>query len=512
MTVLRRTVQWGAIALLLALPMLSRGAALYESYGAGASHVADLADPFELFLYEGFSALLGGFDDPVSVANLFQGSYWSLTLFGVTVNDPLAFVGHALATGAVHWPLLAGTALSVALAVVAGRFFCGWICPVNTLLELNGKLRARIERWLPLPRLDATRLPPGMRWGVLVAAVAVSAVAGFNAFAYVLPYAALARDWHLAVFGQAIGFGVLFMLVIALVELLIAPRLWCRSSCPTGLVLELLGRRRVYAIRRKPEGACVEGCHACIAACPVAVNPRDEIATDRCMLCNVCVERCPVSILTTEVALPGSRRRKPRRLGTALVLALAMLLVPAGAQAHHIKGLPHYGYIENYPQTPTREILIQAPPYEVTLVTYALEGIDRSRSDLPDDVMLFVSVANTRTGKAHTGTLGLRLTPLDGGAPVVRDFQKPLEETVYRTRAMLPAAAYDVRIRIGGGPDAVVAEARLSLDAGIDPLMAAVAGLFGAAVLGIGGLAVHRRFRRRPLVGMERKESADGGA
>ncbi|MFQ5763327.1 MAG: 4Fe-4S binding protein [Rhodospirillales bacterium] len=513
MNILRRIVQWTAIALLLALPLLSRGGALFEAYGRGASYVGQMAGPWEQALYAGFSRLMGGFEDPTAVADLFQGSYWSITLFGFTISDPLAFLGHAVATGTVHWPLIAGTALSVGLALVAGRFFCGWVCPVNTLLELNAKLRARIERWMPLPRLDARRLPPGMRWGVLIAAVAVSGVAGFNAFAYVLPYAALARDWHLAVYGQAIGFGVLFLLIVALVELLVAPRLWCRSLCPTGLVLGIIGHWRLFGIRRKPDGACVEGCHACIAACPVAVNPRDEIVTDRCLLCNTCVERCPAAILTTGPALRRPRGRAGRRLGAALVLALAALL-PAGAAAHHVKGLPHYGYIENYPQIPTRETRIEAPPYEVTLVTYALEGIDRSRSDRPDDVIIFVSVTDTRTGKAHTGELSVAFTPLGGGAPMIRDFRKPLEETVYRARAVLPAAAYDVKIRIGGanGPGVVVAETRLHFEDGIDPMTAVVLGVLGAAALGIGTLALSRRLRRRTLPGVGKKESAGGGA
>ncbi len=493
MKFLRRLCQWSAIALLLALPMLSMGSSLYEAYGAGASHVAQLTNPWELFLYRSFASLFGGFDDPSAVANLFQGGFWSITIFGFTVSDPLALLGHWAATADIHWPLVAGAAAPLALAAIAGRFFCGWVCPVNTLLELNGKLRTWLERWVALPHLAQGMVPPKLRWAILAGGLVISAIAGFNLFAFVLPYAGLARDWHFAVFGGAVGFGVFFMLLLVVVELLLFPRLWCRSLCPTGLVLQTIGQWRALRIRRKPDAICLAGCRACIAACPVAVNPRDEIASERCLACNICVERCPADVLELGILRPRSRlNARGLGTGTALVLALLVLFPATYAAAHHVKGLPHYGYLENYPQTPTRELNIPAAPFDVTVVVYTLEGLDKERSSILDDAMVFVSVTDTRTSKAYIGEIDITFRPTDGSAQIDHAFGTPLEETVYRMRTQLSASTYDVRVRIGNS-DGATGEARLSLADGVDPWIIASFAIVVLLLLGLVTQAVRRR-------------------
>lgn len=510
MTLLRRLSQWSAIALLLALPMLSMGSSLYESFGAGASHVAQLTNGWERVLYHSFAVLFGGFDDPAAVADLFQGGFWSITLFGFTISDPLALLGHWAATADLDWRLVAGAAAPLALAAVAGRFFCGWVCPVNTLLELNGKLRTWLERWVALPHLSQEVVPPKLRWAILAGGLAISAIVGFNLFAFILPYAGLARDLHFAVFGGAVGFGVFFMLLLVVVELLLFPRLWCRSLCPTGLVLQTVGGWRALRIRRKPDSTCLNGCHACITACPVAVNPRDEIASERCLACNVCVERCPVDVLALGMPLKTPPRFSARGLGTALVMVFLVLFPNTDATAHHVKGLPHYGYLENYPQTPTREFSIPAAPFDVTVVVYTLEGLNKDRSSIRDDATVFVSVTDTRTSKAYVGEIDITFRPTDGGAQIHHTFAEPLEETVYRMRTRLSASAYNVRVHIGG-PEGFAAEARLSLTDGIDPWIIASVAIVILLIVGLVAQAIRRRRSSSAMLIAGKRRSASVG-
>lgn len=487
---LRRISQWSALLLLLILPMLSRGSALYQAYGAGASHVDALTNSWEGFLYDAFAFLFGWLDDAAGMAAQFQGGYWSITLFGVTFNDPLAAIGHMVARGAVHWPLIAGALVAVALAVIAGRAFCGWICPVNTILEINDALRNWIER-----RVTHIRLPrwlPDLRPRVLVlaAGLIVSAVAGFNVFAFILPYAGLARDWHLAVYGAGVGAGFFFIVVLLAVELLAAPRLWCRSLCPTGLVLGWLGKRRIVGIARKPEGECLSGCRLCLTTCRFGVAPRDEIDTDQCMLCNQCVTHCPSDVLEITVTRP---RLAPwtRRGLAGLALAALVGLAPFAADAHHIKGMPHYGYLENYPQTPTYEKRAAAPPYEVSVVAYVLEGIDRDRSETPNDAMIYVSLAEQGSRKPYKGRLEVELRPVGGGAAIRRSFKAPLEETVYRLRATLAADDYDVVVRVPE-PE-TIGVVRLSLGAAINWWLISSLAVGAFAVAWIGAVVYRRR-------------------
>jgi ferredoxin-type protein NapH len=493
----RRIVQWSAIFIVLALSLISRGSALNEAYGRGASHVEQLAGAWDGFLYQAFAYLFGNFEDATAVADLFQGGYWSLTLFGFTISDPLALFGYMVAHFQIHWPLVLGAAIPLGIAFFAGRLFCGWICPVNTLLELNARFRGWLEKWVDLPHFPQGLIPPSARTAVLLAGLVVSAAAGFNAFSLILPYVGLVRDWHLSVYNQAIGYGTLFFLVLVLVELFLSPRVWCRSLCPTGLVLETVGRWRMLGVLRKPQAVCANNCHACIAACPIGVNPRDEIALERCMVCNACIDICPEDVLETKLARP--KRKRSSKIKPAAILGLALLVLSSsGAKAHHIKGLPHYGYLENYPQTPTRETIISAAPFSVSLVIYALEGIDPSKADLPDDTMIFVSVTDTRTAKAYKGPISIALQLKGGGERIARNFSAPLEETVYRMRASLPGAAYNVAIKIGG-PDAVVARAQITLDDGISSGLGAIIALIVAGGLAIGVMGLRRRLRRKAL-------------
>ena len=494
MSVLRRICQCSALAVLLALPVISRGGALYDAFGPGASHVRDLATTWEYVLYVAYSWTFGAFADPVAMGDLFQGGYWSITLFGYTINDPLAVLGHTAATLSVHWPLLAGALIPIAAAAFAGRLFCGWACPINTLLELNMAFRRWIERRLVRLHLPRMMLSPRAGYLVLAGGLLVSLAGAFNVFALILPYVTLAREWHLAVYGVGFGFGVVFLVVLMAVELVLAPRLWCRSLCPTGLVLGLIGRLRPLGILRLPERSCASNCSLCIAVCPVGVNPRDGIATAQCMMCNECVARCPVGILEIGVAAPRGSRLFGAAAGAALMLVLT--LGATGAEAHHISGLPHYGYLENYPQTPTNEVRVSVPPYRVTVVAYALEGLDSASSETPDDVMVYFSIRDVTAGKAYSGRIDVGFRPTGGGGgTVTRAFIAPLEETVYRMRIALPAPVYDVDILIGG-EGGTRATLQLPLRGGPDlAWLAATLAIVAAAALAIAFLFMRRRAR-----------------
>lgn len=69
--------------------------------------------------------------------------------------------------------------------------------------------------------------------------------------------------------------------------------------------------------------------------------------------------------------LPRTRAiRRWRIFGAAASVLLSVLLVATVADAHHILGLPHYSYQENYPQVPTLEYPATAGPYDVLMTSY----------------------------------------------------------------------------------------------------------------------------------------------
>ncbi len=129
------------------------------------------------------------------------------------------------------------------------------------------------------------------------------------------------------------------------------------------------------------------------------------------------------------------------------VLFICFSLVP-GLQAHHFKGLPHYNYYENYPQVPEEEFLGQVGDYEVSLVVYDFQGINRENVETPNNVRLFLVIFNLRTNRIYGGRLGVEI--LDGSEVVHREIQPAAQlENLYSIHHPLPDdGRYSLRLTL----------------------------------------------------------------
>ncbi len=102
--------------------------------------------------------------------------------------------------------------------------------------------------------------------------------------------------------------------------------------------------------------------------------------------------------------------RRPLYLGSVL---LALLAVPVSA--HHILGIPHYAYDEQYPQTPILTYKVDAGAYQVLMTGYP--GIPKpgERCDL------HVDLRRIDSGEAFPGKVSLTVFEdnLFGEDPIV---------------------------------------------------------------------------------------------
>ena len=64
------------------------------------------------------------------------------------------------------------------------------------------------------------------------------------------------------------------------------------------------------------------------------------------------------------------------------ILTIALVLAAGEARAHHILGIPHYAYDEQYPQTPVLTYLLEAGPYDVKMTGYPGRPEPGERSSL----------------------------------------------------------------------------------------------------------------------------------
>ena len=312
----RRLVQFLAVAMLLGVPAVSR----YTNYLAARELTGNLKR------WEGslqgktlagidsaFRALPGGEKERVGqivrdreavleYAQALRGGPWSLQVGPISMTDPLAVAESMVARKKASSVLWIGLAIPVVVALLLGRVFCSWLCPMNLFLELTDRVRG-VMRFLELPPKDMRF----SRWTKYVLLGAGLLLAGWSAvpvLGYVYPPAMIGREAHELVFGifdraekGQFGFwaggltGVsLVILGIALFEIFLSRRWWCRYICPGGALYALLGAARLIRVKLKKE-ACTK-CGHCVPVCPVGLNPMaDRMGLD-CDNCGLCISYC----------------------------------------------------------------------------------------------------------------------------------------------------------------------------------------------------------------------------
>lgn len=369
--IIRRAVQAGVVLLLAAIATLS----LYAHYRA-----ARVIDDEQLMaglrcenVVQAIHPYIDRLEDPAALLDANKGTLWSMRLGGISISDPLAALEATAASKHVHWPLILSAAIPVLLTLILGRVFCSWICPAYLLLELTGKLR----KFLRLAEINPAevKFSPRNKYIVLLAGLALAAFFSAPLFALVYPPAVLSRTIHAWVFGTTLTGMVLLLGVIVLFEMFVSPRWWCRSVCPGGALYGWLGWLRPVRVKLRTDQCTA--CAECHPVCEEGLDPTTQSASIECDNCGVCIRHCPTKALHFGIGLPEPARDRPLTTAphsltaTSVLLAgLLLLLTPGEARGHHILGLPHYSYKENYPQRPTLEYPAKTGPYDVLLTSY----------------------------------------------------------------------------------------------------------------------------------------------
>jgi MauM/NapG family ferredoxin protein len=232
---------------------------------------------------------------------------------------------------------LAGVTLL--LTLLFGRVWCGWLCPLGTVLE-----------WLG-PRRSHAKAPPE-KWRVLkyllLFAILLAAILGNQTLLILDPITILNRTLTTA-FWPALRYAVVETEVLlyqfpvlwgpldaihgavvqplfqevqpaftlaALMALLFvglvalnwwAERFWCRYLCPLGGLLGLLSK--LSLVRREVGDECAL-CARCTHQCPTAtIDPVDNFRSDpaECIVCFDCLTDCTRAGIGFHWQLPGWR-------------------------------------------------------------------------------------------------------------------------------------------------------------------------------------------------------------
>jgi formate hydrogenlyase subunit 6/NADH:ubiquinone oxidoreductase subunit I len=188
--------------------------------------------------------------------------------------DPLIFLTNPRAEPLLLLPVCA----LLLLAVVLGRAFCGWICPMGSLIELSDMLLSPLRRRNPFalrsprPRSTLVRFPPSL---VLLGATIVAIYSDAGVLPFLHPNVWIVRICSLSVLG-------LVFLGLVVIASAFGRRLWCVYLCPLGALYGTLARLPLprLAIRR-----CVH-CGSC-DRCPMQAADASTrtILAHQCTLC-----------------------------------------------------------------------------------------------------------------------------------------------------------------------------------------------------------------------------------
>lgn len=222
-----------------------------------------------------------------------KGNLSSSVLFGVLpLTDPFVL---AQTVAAGHLPgaaALTGAAIVAAFwAVLGGRGFCGWVCPLNVVTDAAAWLRRRLH-------ITGGRAPSRtLRLWLLGAVLVASAIAGHTVWEAVNPVSLTQRA---LIFGGSLAWGA--TAAVFGFDLFVAPHGWCGHVCPVGASYALLGSKSLVRVSARHAGRC-DDCGDCFAVCPepqVIVAPlkgkdgAGPVITDRdCTLCGRCIDVCP---------------------------------------------------------------------------------------------------------------------------------------------------------------------------------------------------------------------------
>ncbi|MBN1303663.1 MAG: 4Fe-4S binding protein [Anaerolineales bacterium] len=213
--------------------------------------------------------------------------------------DPLLALGNLLNRN-ISALIIGAPLFLLVLSFILGRSFCGWVCPLGTILDLVWPLAVWRKKKKVKKAKDDQQRNSRLRYFLLIAALGGS-LFSIKLLGLVDPLVIFSRASNAEIVNllssqQAVERGgltyfSLFFTAIVLLEFW-QPRFWCRHLCPQGALLSLVSRFSL--LNRRVSTSC-SSCGACKRDCPMDAIPLDAHNTDYsdCIFCMECQTTCP---------------------------------------------------------------------------------------------------------------------------------------------------------------------------------------------------------------------------
>lgn len=244
--------------------------------------------------------------------------------------DPLVGLSTAVAARAWNVALIGMLAIGL-FCLLFPRGFCGYICPLGTLIDAIDFAIHRPMRWmlkkiglihearairltLATEHANTTAAKARPWWAhikfFLLIAVMVASLLGILLSGYVAAIPVLTRgllfsggqlqlglgkNWGIAPPMSAAIWLSLALFAVVLLLGFFSPRFWCKYVCPSGALFSVFNLFR--AGERKVESSCIN-CNKCVEVCPFdAIKPDFTTRTLDCTFCQTCGGVCPTQAI-----------------------------------------------------------------------------------------------------------------------------------------------------------------------------------------------------------------------
>ncbi|MEW6687189.1 MAG: 4Fe-4S dicluster domain-containing protein [Candidatus Edwardsbacteria bacterium] len=203
------------------------------------------------------------------------------------------------------------------LTIILGRFFCGWVCPLGTLLDFFPLYKIQKEMTSPCSSPTPPLFPPPVGEGkggvnfkyYLLLFLLIASLFSWQVYYVFDPLVIFSKVFFLSYSFQLSAFVFLSLIFILLFLNFLTSRFWCRFICPLGALLGIFSQWKL--LKLQIDESCPP-CEKCVNLCPTGAislpvssacwhNGQGakslKVKPAECILCLKCSSACPSGMI-----------------------------------------------------------------------------------------------------------------------------------------------------------------------------------------------------------------------
>jgi len=224
------------------------------------------------------------------LGNLYSISFWDLEIV-----DPAMAIQTLILSKTFLVSLFAAALIPIVIAFIFGRVFCSWVCPYNSLSEFLEYTENKIRHFVKRKRkpVQGKNPKPYFYWLIFISVLLITFILSFPLIVFLSFPGILTAQAASVIMGSGVGLLFFFPIIIAIFELAVSKRFWCKYVCPVGASLALFRIPNTMHIEKSESKCdCAGIISPCSNECPLGLKPEDKNLYPYCFNCGRCIKVC----------------------------------------------------------------------------------------------------------------------------------------------------------------------------------------------------------------------------